>query len=86
VNVTTGLMLPELIAHADTEVKNPVEGPLAVTVHDESKELKPLPLMVTGVPLGPVGGVSDIWMGPGTPVTVNDAEAECALWSATVIV
>jgi len=79
-------MFPELIVHAVTEVKNPVEGPLAVIVHAESKELKPLPLMVTGVPLGPLGGVSDIWMGPGVPVTVNDAEAEWALWSATVIV
>lgn len=52
--------VPKLIMQV-AKVINPVEGPVAVIVHvPVSKALKPLPVTVTGAPLGPLGGDSEI--------------------------
>lgn len=52
-------MLPEAIVQVG-DVMNPVEGPVAVIVHVVSPPAKPLPVTVTTVPLGPLGGDIEI--------------------------
>ena len=52
-------MLPAVIVHAVGAVMNPLDGPVAVIVQ-VPVPVKPLPVMVTSCPLGPLGGDNEI--------------------------